>query len=94
LTCEEDHVWLKNLLKLKVSGDENNPGFGMEWITVVPGDRLVYGDFMTGMYRCIYVYTDMCVYISYIFINIHVFVHVYMYKYIHIYPYTYVNKHA
>jgi hypothetical protein len=69
LTCEEDHTWLKNLLKLKVSGDENNPGFGMEWETVVPTDRVVYGDFMTGIHKYVYIcvhyfsYVCICIYL-------------------------------
>lgn len=41
LTCEEDHVWLKELMKSKVEGQ-----FGMDWEKVVPRERLIYGDFM------------------------------------------------
>ena len=49
LTCEEDHLWLKTLLKSKVEGNGNgDAGFGIEWTAAVPRDRLVYGDFMHG----------------------------------------------
>ena len=48
LTCPEDHLWLKNILRKKVEGDaESDPGFGMLWSAVVPNDRLIFGDFMT-----------------------------------------------
>jgi dynein heavy chain len=43
LTNEEDHKWLREQLKSKV---ENK--FGMNWDTVVPRERLIYGDFITG----------------------------------------------
>jgi dynein heavy chain len=43
LTCEEDHTWLRNLMKSKV---EN--AFAMKWDEVVPRERLVYGDFING----------------------------------------------
>ena len=49
LTCEEDHLWLKTLLKSKVEGNGNgDAGFGIEWTAAVPRDRLVFGDFMHG----------------------------------------------
>ncbi len=41
LTCDEDHEWLVGMMKTKVTGP-----FAMLWETVVPRDRLVYGDFM------------------------------------------------
>ena len=41
LTCPEDHQWLKDILKSKVEND-----FKMEWETVVPRERLIFGDFM------------------------------------------------
>lgn len=40
LTNEEDHEWLRNLMKSKL---ERN--FGMNWTDVIKSDRLVYGDF-------------------------------------------------
>ena len=43
LTCEEDHLWLRNLMKSKIE-----TLFGMDWIQVVPRERLVYGDFING----------------------------------------------
>lgn len=43
LTCEEDHLWLDELMKKKVEGV-----FGMVWNEVVPRERLIYGDFMNG----------------------------------------------
>jgi dynein heavy chain len=42
-TCEEDHEWLKALMKTQIQSK-----FGMEWEKVVPRDRLVYGDFISG----------------------------------------------
>ena len=43
LTCEEDHTWLRDLMKSQVE-----TVFGMNWTEVVPRDRLVYGDFING----------------------------------------------
>ncbi|RYH30569.1 hypothetical protein EON65_04765 [archaeon] len=43
LTNEEDHTWLRSLLQDKV---ENS--FGMKWSSVVPRERLVYGDFVNS----------------------------------------------
>lgn len=41
LTCEEDHQWLRSLIRTKI---ENT--FGMGWQDVVPRERLIFGDFM------------------------------------------------
>jgi dynein heavy chain len=41
LTNEEDHTWLRSLLKSKVEDL-----YGMKWEIVMPRDRLIYGDFM------------------------------------------------
>jgi dynein heavy chain len=41
LTCEEDHQWLDSVLKDKVEHE-----YKMDWYSVVPRDRLVFGDFM------------------------------------------------
>jgi dynein heavy chain len=43
LTCDEDRVWLNDLIKDKV-----NNGFKMDYSTVVPRKRLIYGDFMSS----------------------------------------------
>ena len=43
LTCEEDHEWLRDLMKKQVESK-----FSMEWPKVVPRDRLIFGDFMAG----------------------------------------------
>lgn len=43
LTCEEDHEWLTGLMTRQVQEK-----FGMEWTKVVPRERLVYGDFISG----------------------------------------------
>lgn len=41
LTCEEDHEWLRGLMRSKIEVK-----FGMNWDAVVPRPRLIYGDFM------------------------------------------------
>lgn len=43
LTCDEDHQWLRRLIQDKV---ENS--FGMPWSSVVPRERLVFGDFVSS----------------------------------------------
>jgi dynein heavy chain len=48
LTCEEDHQWLREVLRKKIEGEGEDPGFGMQWVIVVPNERLVFGDFMTA----------------------------------------------
>lgn len=49
LTCEEDHQWLRDLMKSQVESR-----FQMNWNDVVPRLRLIYGDFMGGQDNRIY----------------------------------------
>ncbi|CAM9108221.1 unnamed protein product, partial [Ectocarpus fasciculatus] len=41
LTNPEDHQWFKELMQKQIEGK-----FKMDWSTVVPRERLIYGDFM------------------------------------------------
>lgn len=49
LTNDEDHQWLKELMKSKVEGQ-----FQMNWNEVVPRERLIFGDFMGNQDNRIY----------------------------------------
>lgn len=54
LTSEEDHQWLRSLIKSKVEGL-----FGMSWEMVVPRDRLIYGDFVGSTQSDVRIYDEI-----------------------------------
>ena len=49
LTCEEDHEWLRELMRGKIVNL-----FKMDWRVVVPHSRIVFGDFMSSSSDRIY----------------------------------------